>query len=126
MVFAPIFTNSFSKALLIPCLTVWIILPCTGSPVSPKPKYEIWDSKKVSLKRTPDSLSFSAYLAWPQEVADDARITIRRTEAGLVFSTDWFPEEEFDLKPYESREGGGIILMSKFLREIFYSPAGGV
>ena len=83
-------------------------------------KYEIWDSKKVSIKRTPDSLSFSAYLAWPQEVADDALITIRRTEAGLVFSTDWFPEEEFDLKPYESQEGGGIILMSKFQRETFF------
>ena len=45
-----------------------------------EPKYEIWDSKKVSLKRTPDSLSFSAYLAWPQEVADEALITIRRTK----------------------------------------------
>jgi hypothetical protein len=83
-------------------------------------KYEIWDSKKVSIKRTPDSLSFRVYLAWPQEVADDAQITIRRTEAGLVFSTDWFPDEEFDLKPYESQGGGGIILMSKFLREIFF------
>ncbi|MFI5331169.1 MAG: hypothetical protein ACHQ2F_09070 [Desulfobaccales bacterium] len=83
-------------------------------------KYEIWDSKKVSLTRTPDSLSFSVYLAWPQEAADDALITIRRTEAGLVFSTDWFPEEEFDLKPFESQEGGGIILMSKFLRETFF------
>ena len=85
-----------------------------------EPKYEIWDSKKVSIERTPDSLSFNAYLAWPQEVADEALITIRRTEAGLVFSTDWFPEEEFDLKPYESQEGGGIILMSKFLRETFF------
>lgn len=83
-------------------------------------KYEIWDSKKVSINRTPDSLSFSVYLAWPQEAADDARITIRRTETGLVFSTDWFPDEEFDLKPYESQEGGGIILMSKFLRETFF------
>ena len=43
-----------------------------------EPKYEIWDSKKISLTRTPDSLSFTAYLAWPQEAADDARITIRR------------------------------------------------
>ena len=71
-------------------------------------KYEIWDSKKVSLKRTPDSLSFSAYLAWPQEAADDALITIRRTEAGLVFSTDWFPEEEFDLKPLSPRRAAGL------------------
>lgn len=85
-----------------------------------EPKYEIWDSKKVSIQRSKDSLSFSAYLAFPQEVADEARITIRRSETGLVFSTDWFPDEEFDLKPFESREGGGIILMSKFLRETFF------
>ncbi len=85
-----------------------------------EPKYEIWDSKKISIQRSEDSLSFSAYLAYPQEVADEARITIRRTPAGLVFSTDWFPDEEFDLQPFESREGGGIILMSKFLRETFF------
>ena len=83
-------------------------------------KYEIWDSKKVSIKRSEDSLSFSVYLSWPQEVADEAQITIQRGEAGLLFSTDWFPDEEFDLKPFESREGGGIILMSKFLRETFF------
>ncbi len=85
-----------------------------------EPKYEIWDSRKISIKRSDDSLSFSVYLAWPQEVADEARITIRRTPQGLVFGTDWFPDEEFDLKPYESEEGGRIILMSKFLREIFF------
>ena len=85
-----------------------------------EPKYEIWESKKVSIKRSPDFLSFAAYLSWPQEVADEAEITIRQTDSGLVFSTDWFPEEEFDLKPFESQEGGGIILMSKFLRETFF------
>lgn len=83
-------------------------------------KYEIWDAKKASLVSTPDSLSFSAYLAWPQEVADDVRITIRRTDAGLVFGTDWFPDEEFDLKVFASQDDGGIILMSKFLRETFF------
>jgi len=83
-------------------------------------KYEIWDSKKISIRRSEDSLSFSVYLSWPQDVADEAQITIRRTPAGLVFAADWFPEEEFDLKPYESQEGGGIILMSKFLRETFF------
>ncbi len=83
-------------------------------------KYEIWDSKKISIVSTPDSLSFAAYLAWPQEAADEAHLTIRRQNAGLVFSTDWFPEEEFDLQPFASRDDGGIILMSKFLRETFF------
>ena len=34
------------------------------------PKYEIWEAKKASISRTPASLSFSLYLAWPLEVAD--------------------------------------------------------
>lgn len=85
-----------------------------------EPKYEVWESKKASISRTPDSLSFSAYLAYPLEVADEAQVTIRRTNAGLVFMTDWFPEEEFDLQPFESPEGGGTILMSKYLRETFF------
>ncbi len=83
-------------------------------------QYEIWESKKISLVSTPDSLSFAAYLAWPQEVADEVQITIRTTDAGLVFETDWFPEEEFDLKPFASRDDGGIILLSKYLRETFF------
>jgi len=84
------------------------------------PKYEIWEAKKATISRTPTSLSFSLYLAFPLEVADEAQITMRRTEAGLVFSTDWFPEEEFDMKPFSSRDDGGTILMSTFLREIFF------
>lgn len=38
----------------------------------------------------PESLSFSAYLAYPQEVADEVQITIRQTDRGLLFTTDWF------------------------------------
>jgi hypothetical protein len=83
-------------------------------------KYEIWDSKKISIQRAEDSLSFSVYLAWPQEVADEGHITIRRTEDGLVFSADWFPEEESVLKPFESPMDGGIILMGNFQREALF------
>jgi hypothetical protein len=73
------------------------------------------------LRSTPESLSFSAYLAYPQEVADEVQITIRQTDRGLVFTTDWFPEEDFDLKVFASQEDGGIILMSKLLRETFFT-----
>ncbi len=85
-----------------------------------EPKYEIWESKKVTISRSPDSLSFTAYLAYPLEVADEVQITIRRTDRGLVFGADWFPDEEFDLHPFKSPAGGGIILMSKFQREVFF------
>ncbi len=83
-------------------------------------QYEIWESKKISIVSSSESLSFSAYLAWPQEVADDAQITIRLTDTGLVFTTDWFPDEEFDLQLFASQGDGGMILMSKFLRETFF------
>jgi hypothetical protein len=83
-------------------------------------KYEIWESKKASIVSTADSLSFSAYLAWPQEVADEARLTLRRTDAGLVFNTDWFPDEDFDLKTFASEADGSLILMSRFQRETFF------
>ena len=83
-------------------------------------QYEIWESKKISIVSSSESLSFSAYLAWPQEVADDAQITIRGSNAGLVFTTDWFPDEEFDLQLFASQDDGGMILMSKFLRETFF------
>jgi hypothetical protein len=85
-----------------------------------EPKYEVWESKKISITRSPDSLNFRAYLAWPLEEADEVQITIRRTDTGLAFLTDWFPEEEFDLHPFGSQDGGGTMLMSKFLRETFF------
>jgi hypothetical protein len=53
-------------------------------------------------------------------VADEVQITIRQTGSGLIFTTDWFPEEGFDLKVFASQEDGGIILMSKLMRETFF------
>ena len=48
-----------------------------------EPKYEIWEAKKASISRTPASLSFSLYLAWPLEVADEGHVMIRQKDAGL-------------------------------------------
>jgi hypothetical protein len=85
-----------------------------------EPKYEIWESKKASLVATADSLSFAAYLAWPQEEAEEAHLAIRRTGAGLVFNTDWFPDEDFGLKTFSSPDDGSLMLMSRFQRETFF------
>ena len=84
------------------------------------PKYEIWESKKSSIVSTPESLSFNVYLAFPLEEAEECQITIRRNEGGLVFATDWFPDEEFDLQVFSSDTDGSVILQSKYLREVFF------
>jgi hypothetical protein len=83
-------------------------------------KYEVWDSRRASIVSTADSLSFTAYLAWPLEVAEECRFTIRKQAAGLVFTTDWFPDEEFDLKTFAAEDGDEKILISKFQRETFF------
>jgi hypothetical protein len=82
--------------------------------------YEIWDSRRASIVATADALSFTVYLAWPLEVAEECRITIRRKAAGLVFTTDWFPEEEFDLQNFEAEQGDERLLISRFERETFF------
>lgn len=83
-------------------------------------KYEVWDSRKASITATEDSLSFTAYLAWPLEVAEECRFTIRKKETGLILTTDWFPEEEFDLKTFAAADGDEKLLLSKFERETFF------
>jgi hypothetical protein len=84
------------------------------------PKYEIWESKKASIAATPEELSFSVYLAFPLEEAEECRIVIRRSEEGLVFATDWFPDEEFELQDFSSGTDGSVMLQSKYLREVFF------
>ena len=81
------------------------------------PKYEIWEAKKASIHRTPDSLSFSLYLAWPLEVADEGHVTIRQNGSGLMFETDWFPDEEFELQNYFSPDHQEVMLKGTFERE---------
>ena len=81
------------------------------------PKYEIWEAKKASISRTPTSLSFSLYLAWPLEVADEGHVTIRQNDSGLLFQTDWFPDEEFELQTFFSHDRREIFLKGAFLRE---------
>jgi hypothetical protein len=85
-----------------------------------EPKYEIWEAKKASIQRTPDSLSCSLYLAWPLEEADEGHVIIRKREAGLTLETDWFPEEEFDLQPYFAPDQEEVMLKGNFERENFF------
>ena len=75
-----------------------------------EPKYEIWEAKKASISRTPTSLSFSLYLAWPLEVADEGHVMIRQNDSGLALETDWFPDEEFELQTFFSEGTPGNLL----------------
>ena len=82
-----------------------------------EPKYEIWEAKKASISRTPASLSFSLYLAWPLEVADEAHVMIQQKDSVLVLQTDWFPDEDFDLQTFSSQDRQEIFLKGTFERE---------
>jgi hypothetical protein len=84
------------------------------------PKYEVWEAKKATINRTPDSLSFSLYLAWPLEEADEGHVIIRQRESGLTLETDWFPEEEFDLQVFSSQNHEEVMLKGVFEREIIF------
>jgi len=81
------------------------------------PKYEIWEAKKATIDRSPDSLCFSLRLAWPLEVADEGRVNIRQTDSSLVRRTDWFPDEDFDLKTFSSPDRQGISFQGACERE---------
>lgn len=81
------------------------------------PKYEVWEAKKASINRTPDSLSFNLYLAWPLEAADEGHGIIRQRESGLTFETDWFPDEEFPLQAFYSADQEEVMLQGAFERE---------
>jgi hypothetical protein len=82
-----------------------------------EPKYEIWEAKKATISRTPTSLSFNLYLAWPLEEADEGHVVIRQRESGLTLETDWFPEEEFELQVYSSQDHEEVMLKGVFERE---------
>lgn len=82
-----------------------------------EPKYETWEAKKATISRTPTSLSFSLYLAWPLEVADEGHVLIQQKDAGLVLETDWFPDEEFKLQVFSSQDHEEIMLKGVFERE---------
>ena len=81
------------------------------------PKYEIWEAKKATIQRSPASLSFSLYLAWPLEGADEGHVIIRQRDSGLTLETDWFPEEEFGLQTYFSSDREEVLLKGNFERE---------
>lgn len=81
------------------------------------PKYEIWEAKKATIIRTPASLSFNLYLAWPLEVADEGHVEIRQNDSGLVLETDWFPDEEFELRTFFSQDHQEVFLKGVFERE---------
>ncbi len=63
------------------------------------PKYEIWEAKKASISRTPTSLSFSLYLAWPLEDADEAHVMIRQKDVRLTLRPIGFPTRNSTCKP---------------------------
>jgi hypothetical protein len=80
-------------------------------------KFEIWKGKKDREQPQSASTSYTLYLLFPLEEEDEARLEIFATEEGWHFSIDWFPGEEFPLKPFHSENRKELIFMSEFQRE---------
>jgi hypothetical protein len=83
-------------------------------------RFETWMAKRASIATTEDTLIFQSYLIWPVEEAEEVTIEIRRAEAGLVLESDWFPDEEFPVQAFFSKEADGILLMSSYERETVF------
>jgi hypothetical protein len=80
-------------------------------------KFEIWKGKKDRHQPTAGATQFTLYLLFPLVEEDEAHLTISSTEQCWHFSIDWFPGEEFPLKPFISENRRELLLMSEFQRE---------
>jgi hypothetical protein len=80
-------------------------------------KFEIWKGKKDKDQPYANATLFTIYLLLPLIEEDEAHLIISSTEHGLSFSIDWFPGEEFPLKPFFSANHKELLLMSEFERE---------
>jgi hypothetical protein len=80
-------------------------------------KFEIWKGRKDKDQPHAASTHFTIYLLFPLVEEDEAHLEIFSTPAGLHFSIDWFPGEEFPLKSFQSENRQELLLMSEFQRE---------
>ncbi len=80
-------------------------------------KFEIWKGKKDPHQSQSDQTQFTIYLLFPLREEEEAHLNIFSTEQGPAFSIEWFPDEEFPLKPFISENRRELLLMSEFQRE---------
>ena len=80
-------------------------------------KFEIWKGKKDLNQPDADSTHYTLYLLFPLVEEDEAHLVISSNDQGMYFSIDWFPGEEFPLKPFASENHQELLFMSEFQRE---------
>ena len=83
-------------------------------------KFEIWKGQKDRDQPLAGSVQFTLYLLFPMANEDEAHLTVSATEQGLHFSIDWFPDEEFPLRPFVSDHQRELLCMSEFQRETVF------
>ena len=82
-----------------------------------EPKYEIWEAKKATISRTPASLSFSLYLAWPLEEADEGHVIIRKRTPASAWKPIGSPKRSSTCKPSFLQDQEEMFLKGVFERE---------
>ncbi len=80
-------------------------------------KFEIWKGRKDKEQPRAGVTAFTIYLLFPPVDEDEAHLEISAAEEGWQFSIDWFPGEEFPLKPFHSENRKELLFMSEFQRE---------
>jgi hypothetical protein len=83
-------------------------------------KFEIWKGRKDLDQPGPDALHFTLYLLLPLVEEDEAHLTISANDEDCHFSIDWFPGEEFPLKPFISENHRELVFIGEFQREIVF------
>lgn len=80
-------------------------------------KFEVWKGRKDPDQPDPGAIHFTLYLLLPLVEEDEAHLTVVAGEPGWHFTIDWFPGEEFPLKPFISENQRELLLMGEFQRE---------
>jgi hypothetical protein len=83
-------------------------------------KFEIWKGRRDAVSPGPHAASFTLYLLVPLVEAEESHLTISDTENGLIFTVDWFPDEEFTLKAFATDNRKELMFMSEFMRETIF------
>lgn len=80
-------------------------------------RFEIWKGRKDRDQPCSEVVHFTIHLLTPLIEAEPGHLSIFAKGDGLAFTVDWFPGEEFPLKPFFAENRRELLLLGEFQRE---------